>query len=393
MDTRPVNASWRTLATNPTNTTYVLGGRWNDSTLGGVVMVWDTNDPLRRSVPLAGTPLGVPAVFSPDGTRVAVLDRNGDVHQRSTSDGAAIGPAMARGTPAPTNLAFSPDGRHLAARSSRELSLWDTRTGTVEPLVNLSVSDVGGYSSFGNRSNYPIAYRPDGRTLATIRADNRIILVDTTSPDHHQRPLPTSASGIYDVAFSPDGGHLLAATSDGLQQWATSAAPGTPRTMPSPPAASGAPAAAGKPVMRKAIFVTRNLVATTDGHQLFLWDTTTDRIRSLPTPAASTNEVVRLAASPDGAILAVGTSDGQIQRWDVTKASRLDAGLSGGVPLQALLVKADSSTLATTGQVVTTWSANPSDLLERICAITQRGLSAEERSTYGVPLRYAACRR
>ncbi|MBN1170954.1 MAG: WD40 repeat domain-containing protein [Micromonosporaceae bacterium] len=394
METRLVSATWHSLAVNRHTTSYALAGHWRDASLGGVVMLWDTTDHLKRSVQLPGVPIKAPAALSPDGAVVAVLDESGVVNQRSASDGSPTGPVLARGTLAPTNLVYSPSGRQLAARSSRELSLWDTRTGQAT-LVDLSVPDSGATGGLGLRVDYPVSYHPGGTALATIRADNRVVLVDTAGSDHRQQAVGETASELYDVAFSPDGNHLLIAAADGLRIWqadpsAPSGVAGAPLTMPAP-ASTGAAGASGPVVINRAIYLNRNLVAASDKHQILLWDLKENTVSSLPNAGSSASEISHLATNPDGTTLAAGRAYGLVQRWDVASGRRLDAGLLSGVPLRDLRLTADGSLSVTTGLAVTTWSTDPDELLERICEITQRNLSVDERATYAVPSKSTVC--
>src|SRR5262249_55848396 len=99
-------------------------------------------------------------------------------------------------------VAFSPDGRCLAAGSKGAVNVWDRRNrqllhtlpGHEDPAINM-------------------AFSPDGRRLAPARWRGDVMIWDTTTgerlhtlPDHH---YPVSA-----LAFSPDGRRLVAASFD-----------------------------------------------------------------------------------------------------------------------------------------------------------------------------------
>src|SRR5216683_1997380 len=99
---------------------------------------------------------------------------------------------LAEGSNAVESVAFSPDGRMLAAGDTGgDVGLWDTassrRTATL---------------TAGNPV-YTVAFSPDGRTLAVGGSGGHVSLWDTASG----RRTATLAEGasVASVAFSPDG--------------------------------------------------------------------------------------------------------------------------------------------------------------------------------------------
>src|SRR5262249_29824565 len=67
-------------------------------------------------------------------------------------------------------LAFSPDGRHLAAIEGAYLRVWDT--GTRVPVA---------YNRAGRRKHTALAFTPDGGRLVTASGDTSVRLWDTAS--------------------------------------------------------------------------------------------------------------------------------------------------------------------------------------------------------------------
>ena len=102
------------------------------------------------------------------------------------------------------SLAFSPDGKHLAA-TGREghLTIWDLKTGKAsEPFATDGLADG------------PLAFSPDGRTIATRGGDCCASLL---GPDRRSRTawrLPKGTSVPSRPSFSFDQGKGLISGSD-----------------------------------------------------------------------------------------------------------------------------------------------------------------------------------
>jgi len=102
-------------------------------------------------------------------------------------------------------VALSPDGRLLAAVTNERLELFSTGDGA-RLLVLPRRAD------FGN-SPAPVAFGPDGTTLAFALSSATVRLIDATtlrSVGTLEAPL---GEGLFDLAFSPDGTLLAAACS------------------------------------------------------------------------------------------------------------------------------------------------------------------------------------
>jgi WD40 repeat protein len=150
-----------------------------------------------------------------------------------------------------TALAFSPDGRHVAASGYHEYTLWKVADGTLARRVpGLSERSYGlGYSRDGKWLGiaggdpgqyglarvwsaekdgggkpvrelsesqdvvFAVAFSPDGKKLATAGADRviRVFEVETGKPIMQ---IEDHADWILDIAFSPDGKKLASASRD-----------------------------------------------------------------------------------------------------------------------------------------------------------------------------------
>jgi WD40 repeat protein len=161
------------------------------------------------------------AVFSPDGTRLAVAGGKGWVRIWRLSTGALHTVRTGHGQSVRT-LAFTPDGRTLAVvnvedSGGDQVTLLDAATGRTQRTIKPS-----------SRSPLTLAFSPDGHTLATASAGNG--LVETWDARTGRLQDSFSASGeVESLAFSSDGRTLATSSARGVQLWdlATSQPRGT----------------------------------------------------------------------------------------------------------------------------------------------------------------------
>jgi Tol biopolymer transport system component len=238
------------------------------------------------------------ASFSPDGkTLVATADANEFVIRLWN---------VATGKPEPTpphdryssftQVTYSPDGSMLAAEDNST-----GRWGTSTYVWNAASRRILAILSYPNGSLSPLAFSPDGRTLAIAngwghgRGYGRIHLWDTTARKEVATLDDHRKDGYYAIAYSPDGRVLAAA----------------------------------------------------DGHAIYLWDTATGKIKATLTGPRH-QDLKSLAFSPDGLSIAANGSGSGTWIWDAS-TGRLAAAFNNpqGMGAASLAYSPDGRTLAT----------------------------------------------
>ncbi|GAA0492274.1 hypothetical protein Ade02nite_68840 [Paractinoplanes deccanensis] len=361
--TLPGAATQRLLAFTPDGRTLAVVGS------GGDTVLWDVAD---RSRPAKRATLpddgDVTAFAFGAGGGTLVTGTSAGVVSVWDTAGRARPTLLARmteqrGYPV-ARLALSPDGRLLIVDKGRFVPVYDLS----EPADPVSLD---GILDFGAS---PMAFSPDGSTLAVGGSDGRVALYDMTShdmtskvsskaqddlpqpppempemPDESREPfdsLDGLTGQITSVAFSPDGSVLAAGDQSGTAKlWDRSAAA-------SPGAFAGVRARG--PITGLTFGPGAKTLATTDGSGTgTLWNVAAPgapaSLATLAVPGGATRSTV---FGPDGRLLVAAGADGTASTWNVADPAHPVRGADlslGGEDARAVAFGPDRRTAATVG--------------------------------------------
>ncbi|MEU3274455.1 hypothetical protein ABZ639_26735 [Saccharomonospora sp. NPDC006951] len=320
--------------------------------LEGETQVWEVADPERprRMAALSGAPGAVAsAAFSPGDSMLAVGGADGTV--RLWHGGPAGQPAEVtlptRGD-AVTGVAFAPGGGSLVA-GSRDGAVY--RFDVTEPTRPRSLPRLTGPSG----EVFSVAVSPDGNTVAAgTSRDRAVYLWDVADPSRPRASgkLTGPASWVTYIDFSDDGQRLAAGSSDSnLWEWRLATSRPS-RVLPHPAVVTTARYADDNTVLTVAedgiarTWTTADSILTdfddtiytvafdpggrmlavgpgAEDNAIHLLDVSDpDEPARLGTPLTLGGRDGELsgpiALSPDGGVVAAGSSEGEVWLWDVT---------------------------------------------------------------------------
>jgi WD40 repeat protein len=280
------------------------------ATASGDVRVWDTTSFERLKGPEGLNGSVVSVAFSPDGKRLAAGVYNPGKPGSIWIGNAETG-AMELAIPAHVgiiwSIAFSPKGEFLAsAGEDRSVLIWNTETG--EPISSqLQMHESHHFTS--------VAFSPDGRYLAAGTGtryehdyDNKRgeIKIWETSTWKEVRTLKSHTLSVNSVAFSPDSQRLASGSSDRtVKIWDTKTWEAVSTLYGHTQFVVGV---AFRPDNA------RQLVSASEDCTLKVWDVET--LENLLTLNGHRGMVNCVAYSPDGRRIASGSDDLTLKLWN-----------------------------------------------------------------------------
>jgi WD40 repeat protein len=269
---------------------FVAGGSVVSGGLDATLQRWNASDGSLQGTFPQDSPILALAV-SPDGSRVATGDWDGNVVVRSMPGGTILRQWNASSSEI-KSIAFSPDGATLATASLDDsVRIWNASTGT---QIRTLSGHTGGATA--------VAFSADGTLIATGDAGGAVRLWNA-STGNLIRTINAHAGAVSALAFSPDGTRLASSSLDATAKlW--DVATGTEVLTLSHP----------DTVSRVAYTPDGALLITTcwDG-AVRVWNASTGApYRQLNAHAMP---IHALAVSPDGQTMLTGGEDGLVYAW------------------------------------------------------------------------------
>jgi WD40 repeat protein len=303
---------------------------------------------------------GHPGRLSPDGRLLAVGLKEQGIALWDARKLTPVGaPLLDTGGEVKT-LAFSPNGRTLAAVTETMLTLWDvsSRSRLHEPLYAGSPAIV-----------LAVGFSPDGETLATASSDLGLQFWDPATGDNLD--ALGFGGGASDLSFSADGA-MIASVRDGeggAEVWDTA-------TRTSIATFDGAP---GNEDSSVALSPDGHLLAVGGyGRVVRIWDVRTRKL--VHELDQGGNGTFTLEFSPDGRTLAISGFEPAASLWDVASATQIGPPLTAGDRRTMIDLSTDGRQMLEVhgnGQGAV-WDVDPESWKRRACDLANRTLTREE---------------
>jgi WD40 repeat protein len=310
-----------------------------------VVRLWSIREGRRGEVLRGHTSYVYPVAVTPDGQRIVSGGWDGHVRVWSADTGACLA-VLPTGAPRVHAVALDPQGSELvASMGDGDLIAWDLVTG-----AELARRDRTGVTSEGC-----LAWSPDGRTLAASSdvEPGRVLLLEPRSLEP-RGSLEGSKAAISALAFDPAGRTLVAGNHEGeLVLWEVASGSIQARAkVPLPRSLGFAPGGA-------------TLVVAGNGSWLALLDPRTLEVRTRFVGHAG--EVFSAQFSPDGTRVLSGGRDGLLRVWDSLSGDLLGEFAGHRDYIWCVAMSPDGARVVTgSGDFdVRVWESEPASVTER----------------------------
>jgi WD40 repeat protein/serine/threonine protein kinase len=275
--------------------------------------LWDTASGLPVGPPFRHRSQVLSVVFSPDGKWLATGSAEGTAQLWDPATGQPHGPPLPYGQGPVNAVLFSPDGTLLLTAAAPQLlpvaglSSWHweyARTRGIAQLWDVTTGKPHGPPLQHPKELHAVAFSPDGKLLAAASGNTVQLWDPTTGKPHGQ--LMHHPHTVRLVAFSPAGELLATAQSGGgvVRLWRT--ATGLPH---------GQPMQVRRWATDLKFSPDGKLLATaTVGWTVQMWESATGA--PFGQPLRHDNRVQAVAFSPDGKLLASASYDTTARLWD-----------------------------------------------------------------------------
>jgi WD40 repeat protein len=322
----------------------------------GTLVLWDTSQKSRLTVPLEGARAWVRGVaFTAGGGELAMAKANGtveiwDVSRRERRHRFETGQDL---FPA---VSSSADGRLLAASGfGRTVQLWNPAAG--QPVREPFAGHAGSVTT--------VALSADGSRLASGDENGTVLVWDVRSGRRLGPPRGEASheGGVTSVAFSGDGRVVASAGKDGsVQLWDAERG-----------ARVGQPIGEHRGEVTGVAFSPDQPLLASAGadRRVVLWDTENEeRVGVIGTGHAGT--VTSVAFSVDGTMLATGSLDHTVALWDVASRRRIGEPLRGHTDAVSSLAFDRAGGTLVSGSLdytATVWDVSVSSWQGRACEV------------------------
>ena len=345
-------------------------------------------------------------VYSPDGKTLASSSDDGTVRLWDGLDGTPIRTLNNHRERSRAKLAFSPDGKVLASGGGGEATIrrWDVATGRPLPTIEDHATFPGEGAAGRQRGHLgydkPVAFSPDGKTLAsgaedgTIRireADDGRLRLSLRDPNHLDavtglafardgkrlasvgyfdrsvriwdvptgyliRVIKVNTSEINDIAFAPDGVHLAATCRDQTVRILDVSRDQEARSLPE---AHGANDVAFGP---DGSF----LAAALQDGTVTIRDLSTGQV--VRTLKGHASDVASVAIGPGGRRAVTSGPDRTVRVWDVATGKEVHILRGHADTIYSVALSPDGRTIASAGgdRTVKLWDAEAGRLIRTL---------------------------